>query len=83
MSRKKKSNRQWADLESVDIKKQALAEMTLEAFEKMAEREKHDLPAYLRTFCEKMVALVPDQSISAWKDISTFTGHVEYVLWYR
>ena len=70
------SKRQWADLKFVDIKKQALAEMTLEAFEKKAEREKHDLLAYLRTFCEEMIALVPDQSISVWKDISTFTGDV-------
>ena len=66
------SARQWADLPSLDVKKQALAEMTLKAFEKNVMNEKHDLLTYLRAFCEKMIALVPDQNISVWKDISVF-----------
>ena len=68
------SARQWADLASMDVKKQALSEMTLEAFEKNVVNEKHDLLTYLRAFCEKMIALVPNQSISAWKDISMLKG---------
>ena len=68
------AGRQWADLPALDSRKQALLELTLEAFESKVAQEKQNVVTCLRAFCEQMIALVPNHSVTIWKDISSFDG---------
>ena len=59
----------------VDIakKKKDLASMTRDALKKSVAKGQHEVGNFLCAFADKMVALVPGQSISMLKEIKDFT----------
>ena len=65
------AGRQWAEMRALDVKKKTLLEMSLAAFESEVAKKEHNVDTCLRAFCEKMIALVPDHTVSIWKDISS------------
>ena len=55
-------------MRALDVKKKTLLEMSLAAFESEVAKKEHNVDTCLRAFCEKMIALVPDHTVSIWME---------------